>query len=262
MIERIKFFLISNVNQVISWLSLVIFFVIWEVISDFGIIEAYIISSPSEIYLAAIWLFNNGFWNDIAVSTIEFSLGFSLALLVGIVGGIVLGWYDKVHAIFNYFISALYATPRVALMPILIIWLGLGMSSKVAIVFLGAVFPILVNVITGIRAVDSNLLKCARSFGASDRQIFYSIALPNSLPFILTGIRLAIGRGLVGIVVGELVASTAGVGHMMSVAASTFQTDKVFVGIILISTTGIILTSVMKYLEGHFSKWKNVEVDN
>jgi NitT/TauT family transport system permease protein len=242
--------------RVLSWVSLIAFFILWELLPALGLIKPYFISSPSRIWKAAVWLFQHGFWHDIVVSATEFAWGFSFALLVGIFFGIALGWYKKLHAIFNFFISALYATPRVALLPILILWLGIGIKSKIAVVFLGAVFPILVNVITGMSTLDKSLLKCARSFGASDRQIFLTLAIPGSIPFIIAGIRLAVGRGLVGIVVGELVASTAGIGHMMSIAGATFQTDKVFVGILILSGTGIFLTELLKLLEKRFAKWR------
>jgi NitT/TauT family transport system permease protein len=157
---------------------------------------------------------------------------------------------------FDPFISALYALPRSALLPILILWLGIGIRSKIAIVFLGAVFPILINAMAGVRTIDEMLLRCARSFGANDRQLFLTLAVPSSVPFIVTGLRLGVGRALVGIVVGELVAATAGIGYMMSVAGATFQTDKVYVGIMLLAGTGYVLTALLKRLESYFETWR------
>jgi len=246
----------SNPYRHLSWISLIIFLVLWELIPALGWVKPYFTSSPSRIIKASVWLFQNGFWNDIVVSATEFFFGFFLALLVGCLMGFALGWYKKLFAIFNFFISALNATPRVALLPILILWLGIGIHSKIAVIFLGAVFPVLINVIAGMSTIDANLLKCARAFGANDRQFFLTLAIPSTIPFILAGIRLAIGRALIGVVVGELVASTAGVGHMMSMAGATFQTDKVFVGIVLLSMTGIVLTELLKLLERRFSKWQ------
>lgn len=138
----------------------------------------------------------------------------------------------------------------------LILWLGIGIKSKIAVVFLGCIFPILVNTITAMKTLDPLLLKCAKSFGANDYQIFTTIAIPSSLPLIISGMRLAVGRGLVGVVVGELVASTAGVGHMMSIAGATFQTDKLFVGIVFLSASGYLMTELLKQLEKKFDNWR------
>jgi NitT/TauT family transport system permease protein len=170
--------------------------------------------------------------------------------------GLLLGWYRRLNAMFEPFVTMLNATPRVALLPLIILWLGIGMQSKVAAVFLGAFFPLVVNVMAGVRAVDETLLKCARSFGASDRQIFTTLALPSSVPFIVAAMRLAVGRGLVGVVVGEMLASTAGIGHMMALASATFQTDKMFVGLLLLAGFGYFLTELLKRLEKRYESWR------
>ncbi|MEM1369818.1 MAG: ABC transporter permease [Cyanobacteria bacterium P01_H01_bin.15] len=254
--HNLRKFFAAQQSKLISFVSVLVFLAIWETAANSGMIKVILISSPSRIFKAAIWLFNNGFWYDIWVSSTELGLGLFTAILVGIPAGICLGWYSKLRAAFDPFISALYATPRVALLPLLILWFGIGIESKVAVVFLGGIFPILVNTLTGVRTLDPLLLKCARSFSASDRQILTTLALPSSVPFIIAGVRLAVGRGLVGIVVGELIASKAGVGHMMSIAGATFQTDKLFVGIILLASTGYVLTESIKLVERYFERWR------
>lgn len=246
----------NHKNFFVSLISVTSFLIIWEITCNLELIKPLFISSPSRIFKAAIWLFNNGFWSDIQVSATEFAIGFLLAIAFGIPAGICLGWYKSLELIFDPFISSLYATPRVALLPLLILWLGIGIKSKIAVVFLGCIFPLLVNTITAMKTLDPLLLKCSKSFGANDLQIFTTIAIPSSVPFILSGMRLAVGRGLVGIVVGELVASTAGVGHMMSIAGSTFQTDKLFVGIIFLASSGYVMTELLKQLEKKFDKWR------
>ena len=157
---------------------------------------------------------------------------------------------------FEPFVTSLYSVPRVALLPLIILWLGIGIESKVAVVFLGAVFPVIVNVMTGMRTVDEALVKCARAFGADNRQVLWTVALPGSVPFMVAGTRLGAGRGLVGIVVGELVASQAGIGHMMSRAGATFQTDKVFVGVILLAAFGLLLSKSLGALEARVDAWR------
>src|SRR6185312_8644404 len=160
------------------------------------------------------------------------------------------------NAVLDPFVNFFYATPRVALLPLMIIWLGIGINSKFAIVYLGAIFAILINTITGMRALDASQIKMARSFGARDLQVFKTVALPGSVPFILGGIRLGLGHALVGIVVGELYAATAGVGYLIAVAGNTFQTDKVFVGIVVIAGAGMLLTAIFKRIEDHYDSWR------
>lgn len=176
--------------------------------------------------------------------------------LIGIPLGILLGWYRRLYYFLDPTLSAFYATPRVALLPLLIIWLGIGIWSKIAVVFLGAVFPILLSTVAAVRTADARLLRAAHSFGATDLQIFRTIILPGSVPFIITGLRLGVGRALVGVVVGEMVAATAGIGLMISIAGNTFQTDRVFVGIFLIAAAGVVLVEALTRLERRFEKWR------
>jgi len=157
---------------------------------------------------------------------------------------------------FDPFVNAMNATPRVALLLLIIIWLGIGIPSKIGIIFLGAVFPMLINARDGVKTTPQSLLNAAKSFGASEWRIFRTVVFPSTVPFILTGLRLGIGRALVGVLVGELYAATAGIGFMITVAGATFQTDKVFVGILVFAITGMILTEVMDRLERRFDKWR------
>jgi NitT/TauT family transport system permease protein len=175
---------------------------------------------------------------------------------VAIPFGILIGWNKKVSAIFDPFVNAMNATPRVALLPLVIIWLGIGILSKVGIIFLGAVLPILVNARDGVKTTPAMLLNAARSFGASDWMVFKSVVLPATLPFILTGLRVALGRALVGVMVGELYAATAGIGFMITVAGATFQTDKVFVGVLIFALSGMFGMEILSRIEKHFEKWR------
>src|SRR6204780_63824 len=154
------------------------------------------------------------------------------------------------------FLSALYATPRVAMVPLIFIWFGIGMWSKVFIVFISAFFPVLVNTIGGVRAIDRDLLRAARAYCATDRQIFTSIAIPGSVPFILTGIRQGVALGLIGVVVGEMFGGSQGIGFMVAYGGQTFATDTLFVGVIIIACAGVLLTAAAEKLERHFSRWR------
>jgi ABC-type nitrate/sulfonate/bicarbonate transport system permease component len=237
-------------------ITLVIFLALWELLPALGWIDPFFTSSPSLILRAANWLFAHGLWNDIRISLGEFSLGMLIAILSGILVGMVLGWYRTLDAMFEPFITMFNAMPRVALLPLIIVWLGIGIESKVAAVYLGAFFPIVISVMKGVRTVDENLLKCARSFCATDWQVFRTLALPTCVPFLVSGLHIAVGRGLVGVVIGELLASQAGIGNMINKASATFQTDKVFVGVILLTGFGYFLTEIIKQLEKIFDSWR------
>jgi ABC-type nitrate/sulfonate/bicarbonate transport system permease component len=254
--SRLKGFIQNHEQTWLAVLAALGFLALWELVVDLGLIKPLFVSSPSRIIQAAGWLFAHGLWNDISISASELVLGLCLAVLVGIPLGTALGWYHYLYHTLDPFISALNATPRVALLPLIILWLGIGIKSTVALVFLGALFPILVNVTAGVRSIDENLVRCASSFGANGSQVFLTIALPGSIPFIIAGLRLAVGRALVGIVVGEMVASNAGIGHMITVAGASFQTDKVFVGIFLIASCGYLLSGLLQRLEGRFDAWR------
>jgi len=252
-----KFYL-NQEKKILGTISVTIFLVIWELVGGvFQMINPMFMSAPSLIWKAAVQLFGSGeIWNDLRVSGIEFAWGYVLSVLFAIPFGIAVGWYKRMSHIFDPFINAMNATPRVALLPLVIIWLGIGILSKVGIIFLGAVFPILINTRDGVKTTPAHLLNAARSFGASEWQIFKSVVLPSTVPFILTGLRLGVGRALIGVMVGELYAATAGIGFMITVAGATFQTDKVFVGVLIFAITGMISMELLTKLEARFDKWR------
>jgi ABC-type nitrate/sulfonate/bicarbonate transport system permease component len=252
-----KFYL-NNEKLILGTISVTLFLTAWELVGNvLGLINPMFMSAPSLIWKAAVQLFASGeIWNDLRVSGIEFGWGYLLSVLVGVPFGIATGWYKKMAYTFDPFINAMNATPRVALLPLVIIWLGIGILSKVGIIFLGAVFPILINSRDGVKTTPYNLLTAARSFGATEWQIFKSVVLPSTLPFIITGLRLGVGRALIGVMVGELYAATAGIGFMITVAGATFQTDKVFVGVLVFAITGMFSMELLSRLEARFDKWR------
>lgn len=252
-----KFYL-NQEKKILGTISVAIFLIIWELAGGvYQVVNPMFMSAPSFIWKAAVQLFASGeIWNDLYVSGIEFAWGYALSVAVALPFGIAVGWYRKMSYVFDPFINAMNSTPRVALLPLVIIWLGIGILSKVGIIFLGAVFPILINARDGVKTTPYNLLNAARSFGASEWQIFRNVVLPSTVPFILTGLRLGVGRALIGVMVGELYAATAGIGFMITVAGATFQTDKVFVGVLIFAVTGMISMELLTKLERRFSKWR------
>src|SRR5438445_7513388 len=252
-----KFYL-NQERKILGTISVALFLAAWELVGNtLQLINPMFMSAPSLIWKAAVQLFVSGeIWNDLSVSGIEFAWGYFLSVIVGVPFGIAIGWYKRFAYICDPFVNAMNATPRVALLPLVIIWLGIGILSKVGIIFLGAVFPLLINTRDGVKTTPANLLTAARSFGASEWQIFKSVVLPSTVPFILTGLRLAVGRALIGVMVGELYAATAGIGFMITVAGATFQTDKVFVGVLIFALTGMIGMELLTKVERRFDKWR------
>jgi NitT/TauT family transport system permease protein len=260
-----KFYLLQE-RKILGTLAVLLFLTLWEFMG--GVWSVYnpipllrvnpmFMSAPSLIWKAAAQLFGTGeIWNDLRVSGIEFSGGYLLAVVFAIPFGIMTGWNRKMSYIFDPFINAMNATPRIALLPLVIIWLGIGILSKVGIIFLGAVFPILINARDGVKTTPLNLLNAARSFGASEWMVFKTVVLPSTVPFILTGLRLGVGRAIVGVLVGELYAATAGIGFMITVAGATFQTDKVFVGILIFASSGMTSMELLTRLERRFDQWR------
>ncbi len=237
--------------------AVLVFLTVWQMVATARVVPELFLPGPTDIAQAMVRLFQDpDIWLDISTSAEELFAGFFLAIAVGLPLGVAAGWYRRVAHAIDPFISFFYATPRIALLPLLIIWFGIGIYSKIAVIFLGAFFPIAINTMAGIRSLDVSLLRAARSFGARDAQIFRTIALPGSVPFILTGLRLGVGHALIGVVVGELVAAQHGVGLIMATAGATFQTSKVFAALILIAGTGVVLTMVIQRIERRFESWR------
>jgi NitT/TauT family transport system permease protein len=251
-------FCLRHEKKILGGLSVGVFLMIWELVGNtFGWINPMFMSAPSLIVAAAYEMFRTGeIYNDLYVSGVEFIGGYLLAAAVAIPFGLMVGWYKRASYVFDPFINAMNATPRVALLPLVIIWLGIGIMSKVGIIFLGAVFSILINTRDGVKTTPLNLLTAARSFGASEWMVFKTVVFPSTIPFILTGLRLAVGRALVGVLVGELYAATAGIGFMITVAGATFQTDKVFVGVLIFALSGMVGMELLSKLERRFDKWR------
>jgi len=256
--SRLYKFYLNQEKKILGTISVALFLLLWELVGNtFQLINPMFMSAPSLVWKAAAQLFGSGeIWNDLRVSGTELLGGYLLAVFFAIPFGIMTGWYKRMSAIFDPFINAMNATPRVALLPLVIIWLGIGILSKVGIIFLGAVFPMLINTRDGVKTTPQNLLNAARSFGASEWMVFKSVVLPSTVPFILTGLRLGVGRAIVGVMVGELYAATAGIGFMITVAGATFQTDKVFVGVLIFAISGMFLVELLNRVERRFGNWR------
>lgn len=237
--------------------SVVVVFVLWEVLSRLFVGESILIASPSAIFKSFYRLLISGeLPHHIFVSMSEFFWGYLFSIVIGIPFGMIMGVSRGVKDYADPWISALYATPIIALTPLLILLFGLGPSSKVAVVFIVAVFPIVINTYTGVISVDPNFIETAHAFKARQIQIFTKVLVPASLPFIIAGLRLALGRGLIGVVVGELFGARAGLGYLITISAEVFDTAGIFVGVIVLAVFGVAGTELLKSFEMKLAPWR------
>ena len=198
-------------------------------------------------------------WHDLAVSSQAFLWGFTFAVIVGIPVGLVMGWRKRLEYALDPFLTALYASPLVALAPLFIIVFGVGVLGKAALVFLLATFPFIFNAFAGVKSTDALLINVIRSFGGTEKDLYLKVILPSTMPYIVAGGRIAIGRGLVGIIVGEFYAASEGIGFAISQAGDTYRLPDMFVGIIILSLIAIILTELMRRLELTLAPWRATE---
>jgi len=239
---------------------IVLLLIIWELLPYFVPMKQgtrLFFTVPSRI-LATLWqMFASGtIWAPLGVSATAFAIGLALAIAAGLPLGILLGRSNTLNAMFDPFITAFNATPRLVFLPLLMLWLGIGLWSKVAIVFLGALFPLLINTHEGVRNADKLLINVVRSFGAKEWDVARLVVIPNSLPFIVVGLRLAIGRAILGVVVAEFFGAQDGLGFLMVRAASSFNVDVVFAGLIIFAALSLIMTGLVKLVEERMNRWR------
>lgn len=238
-------------------LGLVAFFLVWEIASRTHLLNPFYFPPFSQIIAKGIELFASGvIWEHMMFSLVNFSVGLITATIAGVLLGIPMGWYKGISRTLDPLLSGIYATPLIALLPLIIMLFGLGAISKIIMTFLAAVFPILINTMAGIANTDSHLIKMSRSFGASDATIFLKVSVPGSLPYIVAGVRVALGRALVYIVVAEQYGAAMGLGYLSSVAAQRFQIAAMFAPIVIIACLGALLTELLKAVERRLETWK------
>ncbi len=240
--------------------GIVLLLLVWQFLPDFVPMKAgtkLFFAVPSQI-AGTLWrMFASGsVWTPLGVSATAFAIGLGLAILAGLPLGVLIGRSNTLNAMFDPFITAFNATPRLVFLPLLMLWFGIGLWSKVAIVFLGALFPLLINTYEGVRNADKLLINVVRSFGANEWDIARLVVVPNSLPFIIVGLRLAIGRAILGVVVAEFFGAQDGLGVVMVRAASGFRVDVVFAGLIIFAMLSLLMTGLVKLLEDRMSRWR------
>ena len=254
--DRAREFLLSP--NAIRTASVAVFFVIWEYYGRR--MDPIFMAPPSAIFDAFLQLVQSGALRKAMIQTLwPFSVGMALTVIVGILLGILIAQWRTMEYILDPFINALYAIPRIALVPLIILWAGLEFVGKVTILVSVAIFPITVNTYAGIRDVRGSMLEIGRAYGATEWQIFSKIIMPAAVPFIMAGVRLAVGLAIIGIIVAEFFTAISGLGGMIVEYANVFATAKLFVPIIVIALVGVVLTELVMWLERRMSRWRQLE---
>jgi len=241
-------------NVAIRVVSIAIVLALWEMLGNR--IDPVLFTKPSLVAIAAVQMVASGeLWTYLAPSLVVLAIGLSLAAVIGIAVGLALARFWVVDVAFGVYITFLYSIPSVALVPLIVLWTGYETTAKVVILFLFAFFPMAINTYQGVKNVDPKLIEVGRAFRCSEGQLWANIVLPGALPFIVTGLRLAVGRGLIGMVLADLYTAISGIGYLIVRTASTYQVDKMFVPIVTLGLLGVTLTALLRVLERTVAPW-------
>jgi NitT/TauT family transport system permease protein len=234
--------------------SVVMVLALWQYVGS-GI-DPVLFTTPSAVAQAAYGMIVSGeLWNYLWPSLLVFAAGLTIAAVVGVATGLALARYWVIDVAFGVYITFLYSIPAVALVPLIVLWAGFESTAKIIVLFLFAFFPMAINTYQGVKNVDPRLIEVGRSFRCSERQLWANIVLPGALPFIVTGLRLAVGRGLIGMVLADQYTAISGIGYLIVRTAATYQVDKMFVPIVTLGILGITLTALLRVLERRVAPW-------
>ena len=257
---KLKTFYAEHESFILGTGFIVILLALWESVPLWYTLPkgmALFFTTPSKVAAAFQQLLINGeIEKHFYVSAIAFLAGLGLSVVVGLPLGLLMGRSQTLEALLDPYVTSFNASPRIVWLPLMILWFGIGIWSKIVIVFAGAVFPLLINTYAGVKNVNRVLVNVVRSFGANEWQLMKVVVLPNSLPYIIAGLRLAIGRAILGVVVGEFFGSSQGLGYMIASAATNYKVDVVFVGVAIFMTLSVILTLAVKRLESRLASWR------
>jgi ABC-type nitrate/sulfonate/bicarbonate transport system permease component len=244
--------------NLIRAVAVVAFFIVWEIVGSR--INPIFLSSPSAIAKAFVELSSGGaLWQALGQSLASFVIGMTISIVGGIAIGVAMGKFRWFEYLVDPFVNAIYAIPRVALVPLVILWFGLELTSKIVIVVSIAIFPIIINTYSGVKDVRADLIEIGRAYSLTESQIFFKIVLPAAVPFIMAGIRLSVGVGIIGMIVAEFFTAVSGLGGLIVFYGNQFATAKMLVPIIVLALMGVTLTQLVVYLEARLSRWKASE---
>ncbi len=245
-----------SARTVVGFTAVALFLIAWQIVGSNDIIRSDLISYPSEIAATLVQMSASGeLGSNVAVSLQEFIQGFLPAIGFGIAAGTAFALSRRLHYLFEPLIVALNTSPIIAFVPIVVVWFGVGTQSKAIMVFLAAVIPIVINTMTGIGQVHESWTRACRAFGASRAQVILKATLPGALPSVMVGVRLAVGRAIVGLIAAEMYVSVRGVGRLIQVYSSSERAAEIFVLVAVVASFGFVLVTVLRRIEGWIAPW-------
>ena len=245
-----------SARAVVGFLSVALFLTAWQIVGGNDVIRSDLISYPSEIAQTLLAMTASGeLGSNLAVSLQEFIQGFVPAIGIGIAAGTAFALSRRLHYLFEPLIVALNTSPIIAFVPIVVVWFGVGTQSKAIMVFLAAVIPIVINTMTGIGQVHESWIRACRAFGAGRSQVILKAILPGALPSVMVGVRLAVGRAIVGLIAAEMYVSVRGIGRLIQVYSSSERAAEIFVLVAVVATFGFLLVTLLRRIEGLIAPW-------
>lgn len=241
--------------QILPIVTALLILLVWEILGRTMQWNPLFFSYPSKIWSGFTDLAKGPLLGDLRVSGTEFAMGMGISVLIAVPVGLAMGSLRNLYYALDPLVTAMYSTPVLVLAPMLVIWFGLGIASKVAIVVILSTFPMMINLTEGVRNTDRALLRAARSFGATRWRMYRDVLFPAVVPFFVTGLRLAIGRAMIGVVVGEYIASTSGIGYQINSDAELFATSRYLAGVAVILVFSVATMEVLKVLERRLAPW-------
>ena len=259
-IEEIAPPLQKNRLWIVRTLSVIIVLSTWEVLGRQ--VDPLFMSYPTAIAVAASDMIASGeLLSALLASLHTLVYAFTIATVIGLTVGMLIGRYKLVDVSTDWLVSALYTTPQVAIIPLVILWFGLGVTAKIFIVTVSAVFPILINTTAGVRNVPTQLIDVGMAFAANERQIFTKVIVPSALPYVMTGLRLGLGRAIIGMVVAEFFTAITGLGAIIVKYGNQYDTASMFVPIFVLMFLGVMLSALLRRAEEWIAPWKMTEND-
>jgi len=250
-------FLETKVPRYASYLGVAAILAVWEFICRMGWVAPLFLPAPTRIVVALWELFTQGgMIKDVGASLYRIVLGYALGASVGIIIGLLLGFSRWMEALGTPIIYSLYPIPKIALLPLIVLWLGIGELPKVAIIALGVFFPVVINTFSGVKNVDPTLVKAAVTFGSNHVNVIRKVLLPGSLPVIFAGLKLAAGTSLLLLVAAEMIAASEGVGSMVLHYGNLMLTDKLMAGVVVLSLLGLAFNRLLQWVENRLLPWK------
>jgi ABC-type nitrate/sulfonate/bicarbonate transport system permease component len=238
-------------------LNLTAFFVIWQLVATYSGVPRLYLPSATAVFGELVEMSREGIlWSNLTISLVVYLVGMVISIAIAVPAGLLIGGIPLLDRALGTYVWALYTMPRIVLMPLILLWVGINDASRVTIIVLSAVPATLVVIMEGVKTVDNSLLTAARSFGASRFQLFKSVVMPATVPFIATGVRMGVSRGLLGLFIGELFTSTNGIGYIITLAQKTFNSSRVYAMLLVFLLFCVAMVGVTQFVERKVMEWR------